>query len=200
MKYLIVGLGNIGPEYELTRHNAGFLSLDRYADANKIKFKTSRLAQVAETKYRGRMLNLVKPTTYMNLSGKAVHYWYQKLQVPLENLLVIVDDIALPFGKLRLRAKGSSANHNGLENIEQSLGTQAYPRLRIGIGSEFNHGEQIDYVLSRFDKEEFKKLDEILKITCDIINSFVTVGIAKTMSHFNRNEGGKELKKEMNET
>src|SRR5271154_510899 len=137
MKYLIAGLGNIGPEYEITRHNIGFLVLDRLADNRKIDFKTERLADKSELKYKGRQLHLIKPNTYMNLSGKAIAYWLQELKIPKENLLIVVDDIALPFGNLRLRAKGSAAGHNGLKNIEELLGGQDYSRLRMGIGSNF---------------------------------------------------------------
>jgi peptidyl-tRNA hydrolase, PTH1 family len=133
MKYLIAGLGNIGPEYELTRHNIGFLTLDRLAEKNSIAFSTQRLADKSEVKYKGRHLHFIKPNTYMNLSGKAIAYWLQELKIPRENLLVIVDDIALPFGSLRLRAKGSAAGHNGLKNIEHVLGVQEYARLRFGI-------------------------------------------------------------------
>lgn len=188
MKYLIVGLGNIGPEYELSRHNAGFLVLDRLADLNRTEFKTSRLVYTAEFRYKGKAIHLIKPTTYMNLSGKAVHYWLQKLQVPLENTLVVVDDIALPFGKLRVRARGSSAGHNGLTNIEEYLGTRSYNRLRIGIGDDFSRGRQVDYVLSRFTDEEIKRLVKILDQACEIIYSFVSVGINRTMNSFNNHK------------
>ena len=146
MKYLIAGLGNIGPEYELTRHNIGFLILDRMADNKSISFNTSRYADKAELKHKGRQIHLIKPNTYMNLSGKAIAYWLQELKVPKENLLVVVDDLALPFGTLRMRAKGSAAGHNGLTNIEQLTGGQDYPRLRFGVGSNFGRGQQVDYV------------------------------------------------------
>src|ERR1041384_7748685 len=140
MKYLIAGLGNIGAEYELTRHNIGFLVLDRIADNHKIEFKTDRLADKAELKYKGRHLHLIKPNTYMNLSGKAISYWLQELKIPKENLMVIVDEIALPFGKLRLKPSGSAGGHNGLKNIEALLGTQEYPRVRVGVGSDYAKG------------------------------------------------------------
>ena len=142
MKYLIAGLGNIGPEYELTRHNIGFLVLDRIADNHKIEFTTQRLADKAELKFKGKQLHLIKPNTYMNLSGKAIAYWLQELKIPKENLLVIVDDLALPLGTLRMRTKGSSAGHNGLKNIEQLLGGQEYARLRFGIGNDFQKGSK----------------------------------------------------------
>src|SRR6267142_3208979 len=158
MKYLIAGLGNTGPEYELTRHNVGFLVLDRLADNHKIDVKTERLAERAELKYKGRQVQLIKPNTFMNLSGKAIAYWLQELKIPKENLLVVVDEIALPFGSLRLRAKGSPAGHNGLKNIELVLGSQEYARLRFGIGNNFSKGNQVDFVLTNFEQEEFDAL------------------------------------------
>lgn len=185
MKYLIAGLGNIGPEYELTRHNAGFLVLDRLADQHKLSFELSRHAEKAELKYKGRQLHLIKPTTYMNLSGKAVAYWLQELNIPKENLLVVVDDIALPFGTLRMRAKGSSAGHNGLKNMELLLGGQDYARLRFGVGDEFHKGQQVDYVLSNFTKEEFEELPPLMDKAIEMILSFSTIGAARTMSLFN---------------
>ena len=150
MKYLIAGLGNIGPEYELTRHNIGFLVLDRLADQHKLSFELSRHAEKSELKYKGRQIHFIKPTTYMNLSGKAVSYWLNELKIPKENLLVVLDDLALPFGTLRMRTKGSSAGHNGLKNIEELLGGQDYARLRFGISDTFNKGHQKNYVLSNF--------------------------------------------------
>lgn len=185
MKYLIAGLGNIGPEYELTRHNAGFLALDQLADAHKIDFTTERLAMHAEMKYKGRTLHLIKPTTYMNLSGKAVAYWLQELKITKENLLVVVDEIALPFGTLRLRGKGSSAGHNGLKNMELMLNGQDYARLRIGVGSDYAKGRQVDYVLSNFTQEEFKQLPEIFSRTTEMILSYCSVGLERTMSQYN---------------
>src|SRR5258708_18650545 len=172
MKYLIAGLGNSGPEYELPRDNNGFLTLDRIADNHKLKFETHRLADKAEFKYKGRQLHLIKPNTYMNLSGKAIAYWLQELKIQKENLLVIVDDIALPFGSLRLRTKGSAAGHNGLKNIEELLGGQNYSRLRMGIGKDFSRGEQIDYVLSKFEKEEFEALPTFMDKSIAMILSF----------------------------
>lgn len=185
MKYLIAGLGNIGPEYELTRHNAGFLALDQLADAHKTDFTTERLAMHAEMKYKGRTLHLIKPTTYMNLSGKAVSYWLQELKITRENLLVVVDEIALPFGSLRLRGKGSSAGHNGLKNMELMLNGQDYARLRIGVGSDYAKGRQVDYVLSNFTKEEFKQLPEIFGRATEMILSYCTAGLERTMSEYN---------------
>jgi peptidyl-tRNA hydrolase, PTH1 family len=185
MKYLIAGLGNIGPEYERTRHNIGFLVLDQLAGQLNVTFSTERLAQHAEVKFKGRSLHLIKPTTYMNLSGKAVAYWLQELKIPKENLLVVLDDIALPFGNLRLRPKGSSAGHNGLKNIELLLNGQDYARLRFGVGSDFGKGQQVDYVLSNFTHEEFKKLPDIMIKANQMIESFCTIGIERTMSQFN---------------
>lgn len=185
MKYLIAGLGNIGAEYELTRHNIGFLILDRLAEQHKITFDTEKLASVAEFKAKGRTFHLIKPTTYMNLSGKAVNYWLQELKIQPENLLVITDDIALPFGKLRMRQKGSNAGHNGLKSIEAVLGGNVYPRLKCGIGDNFHKGQQVDYVLSRFSPEEFGHLPEMLDKACEMVLAFGTVGIERTMNQFN---------------
>lgn len=185
MKYLIVGLGNIGIEYELTRHNIGFLTLDRLADAHNVKFETEKLASTAKISHKGRQLHLIKPTTYMNLSGKAVNYWLQAYKIPVENMLVIVDDLALPFGKLRMRPQGSNAGHNGLKNIEQVLGSTNYPRLRFGIGDNFHKGQQANYVLSNFNPEEQKSLVQHMDKACDMILSFATLGIAQTMTRFN---------------
>jgi PTH1 family peptidyl-tRNA hydrolase len=186
MKYLIAGLGNIGPEYELTRHNIGFLVLDRIADNHKIEFTTQRLADKAELKFKGKQLHLIKPNTYMNLSGKAIAYWLQELKIPKENLLVIVDDLALPLGTLRMRTKGSSAGHNGLKNIEQLLGGQEYARLRFGIGNDFQKGQQVDFVLSNFTQEEFKLLPALMDKAEEMIKSFCTIGPERTMNFFNK--------------
>lgn len=185
MKYLITGLGNIGPEYELTRHNIGFLVLDRLADQYQADFKTEKLAFKSEIKYRGRTLHLIKPTTYMNLSGKAINYWMQALKIPQENLLVLVDDVALPFGACRLRQKGSAAGHNGLKNIEQTLGGNNYSRLRFGIGNDYPQGAQVDYVLSNFKRSEFEALPEKMDKAIDMILSFSTIGATRTMNEFN---------------
>lgn len=185
MKYLIAGLGNIGPEYELTRHNIGFLVLDRIADNNKINFTTSRLADKAELKLKGRQLHLIKPNTYMNLSGKAIAYWLQELKIPKENLLVVVDDLALPFGTLRMRTKGSAAGHNGLKNIELLLNGQDYSRLRFGIGDSFSKGQQIDFVLSNFSKSEIADLPTYMDKAAEMVYSFCTIGAERTMNFFN---------------
>lgn len=186
MKYLIAGLGNIGPEYELTRHNIGFLALDYMAGRHSVAFAQERLAYKAEFRHKGRIFHLIKPATCMNLSGKAIRYWLDNLEIPVENLLVIVDDIALPFGKLRMRTKGSSAGHNGLEHIEQTLGTNACPRLRFGIGDDFPKGKQVEYVLSRFTSEQFEQLPELLKVVYEMTLSFALAGPEKTMSQFNK--------------
>lgn len=185
MKYLIVGLGNIGPEYELTRHNIGFLTLDRLADTKGVSFEVSRLAYHSEFKHKGRSIHMIKPTTYMNLSGKAVKFWMQELKIPIENILVIVDDLAIPFAKLRMRAKGSSAGHNGLKNIEELCGGQNYPRLKFGIGDNFSRGGQVDYVLSPFNKNEFEELPFAMDKAIEMIFSFCTIGISQTMTQFN---------------
>ncbi|MFN5169642.1 MAG: aminoacyl-tRNA hydrolase [Cyclobacteriaceae bacterium] len=186
MKFLIIGLGNIGPEYELTRHNIGFLVLDRLAEKHEAKFSTSRLADHAEFRLKGKSIHLIKPNTYMNLSGKAMAYWMKELNVPKEHTLVVVDDIVLPFGKLRLRPQGSSAGHNGLKNIEELTGGQNYPRLRVGIGSDFGRGQQVDYVLSRFSEEEFKQMPELLDRAGDSITTFCLAGLVTAMNTFNR--------------
>ena len=185
MKYLIIGLGNPGPEYELTRHNIGFLMLDRLAEKERAKFSTQRLADKTEIKFKGRQLHLIKPNTFMNLSGKAVNYWMNELKIPRENIVVLVDDLALPFGTLRLRGKGSSAGHNGLTNIEEILATQQYSRLRFGIGNNFSTGGQIDFVLSRFSEEEFKTIVPIMDKAIEMIQSFCTAGLERTMGTFN---------------
>ena len=185
MKHLIIGLGNIGLEYELARHNIGFLVLDRLADKFDTDFTTNKLAFQTSFKYKSRCIHLIKPTTYMNLSGKAVNYWMSKLKVPKENLLVIVDDIALPFGHLRIRAKGSAAGHNGLKNIEMFMEGNNYPRLRFGIGNDFYSGKQSDYVLSNFTESEFAELPLKMDKAMEMILGFCAIGIQRTMNQFN---------------
>ena len=185
MKYLIVGLGNIGAEYELTRHNIGFLILDKLADEENVTFTHERYANTALVKYKGRQIYLIKPTTYMNLSGKAANYWLSELKIPKENMLVLVDDIALPFGNIRMRAKGSSAGHNGLKNIEDLTGGQNYARLKFGIGDDFHKGQQVDYVLSNFTKQEFADLPFKMDKAIDMIKGFATIGITRTMNEYN---------------
>lgn len=185
MKYLIVGLGNIGREYEYTRHNIGFRVLDALAKASNIVFADRRYGFVAEMKVKGRTLILLKPSTYMNLSGNAVRYWMNKEKIQPENLLVIVDDLALPFGTLRLKGKGSDAGHNGLKNIQSVLGTQEYARLRFGIGSDFPKGAQVNYVLDSFSDEEESALPAKLETCSEIIKSFCLAGIQNTMNTYN---------------
>lgn len=186
MKYLIVGLGNIGAEYADTRHNIGFKVLDALAEASNTAFTTVRYGDIAEMRYKGRTLILLKPSTYMNLSGKAVRYWMEAEKIPADHLLVVSDDIALPFGTLRMRPKGSAGGHNGLKNIAELLGTEEYARMRFGVGGDFPRGRQVDYVLGAWTDEERKALPERLKIFGDAIKSFAAVGTAMTMNCFNR--------------
>ena len=186
MKYLIVGLGNIGQEYADTRHNIGFMVLDEIAKEAGVKFSTLRLASYAEMNHKGRSLHLIKPTTYMNLSGKAVTYWMQDLKIPIENVLIIVDDLAIPFGSVKIKPKGSPAGHNGLKSIEGLLGSNEYPRLRFGIGDNFPKGHQVDYVLSGFDHDEIPELPTLIDKSINMIKSFTTIGIELTMTNFNK--------------
>jgi len=185
VKYLIVGLGNIGPEYTDTRHNAGFMIVDALAESARVTFDDKRYGFVGSLRLKGRMLTLLKPSTYVNLSGRAVDYWLKKEKIPIENFLVVLDDIALPFGTIRLRARGGDGGHNGLIHINQILGTQNYTRLRFGIGSEFSRGAQVNHVLGPFTEEEEEKLPERLKLTSELIRNFVLIGIERTMNHFN---------------
>ena len=185
MKYLIVGLGNIGSEYENTRHNIGFMILDALAKASNIFFETNKLGSTATLKFKGRTFVLVKPSTYMNLSGKAVNYYLQQEKIKQENLLVITDDIALPFGTIRLKGSGSDGGHNGLKNIIESLGNANYARLRFVVGSEFVKGKQINHVLGNFAPEEQTLLAERLTKASEAIKSFGTIGLGRTMSEFN---------------
>ncbi len=186
MKYLIVALGNIGQEYADTRHNIGFMIADALAAKYKVGFSNLKLAYYTELAYKGRKVHVIKPTTYMNLSGKAVNYWMQELKIPVENILVLVDDLALPFGSLRIKPKGSSAGHNGLKSIESVLGSQAYPRLRFGISDNFAKGRQVDYVLSGFDEDEQPELPSLIDRSVEMIESFVAVGSELTMTRFNK--------------
>ena len=189
MKYLIVGLGNPGEEYEQTRHNIGYMALDRFVKtineenpANSCSFSIDRHAYVAQTKVKGRSLVLVKPTTFMNLSGKAVKYWLDKEKIPVENMLIIVDDLALDLGAIRLRMGGSDGGHNGLKDIIASLGHNKFNRLRFGIGNNFARGRQIDFVLGKIEGEDWNVVDEKLNTCSDIIKSFVTIGMDRTMN------------------
>lgn len=186
MKYLIVGLGNIGPEYHETRHNIGFMVVDALAKANNAPFTDGRYGFTANFSIKGRQLLLLKPSTYMNLSGNAVRYWMQKENIPLENVLIIVDDLALPFGTLRLKSKGSDAGHNGLKHIAATLGTQEYVRLKFGIGNDYPRGGQIDYVLGHFDDENWETMPERLETAGEIAKSFCLAGINITMNQFNK--------------
>ena len=190
MKYLIVGLGNIGSEYDGTRHNIGFTVLDAFAKASNTVFADKRYGFVAETSVRGRKLILLKPSTYMNLSGNAVRYWMQQEKVPLENVLIIVDDLALPVGAIRLKGQGSDGGHNGLKHIAATLGTTNYTRLRFGIGNEFSKGSQVNFVLGAFNSDEQRVIDEQLETTTEIIKSFCFVGLARTMNQFNKKGNG----------
>ncbi len=184
-KYLIVGLGNVGSEYEGTRHNAGFMVVDELASAAEAKWSLERHAYRAEIKVKGRQVTLIKPTTYMNLSGKAVRYWMQAEKIPLENVLVVVDDIALEVGTLRMKKQGSNGGHNGLANIEAALGTQNYCRLRIGVGNHFGRGHQIDYVLGKFTEEEMATLDPRIKDAAEMVRCFCTQGADRAMNMYN---------------
>jgi len=186
MKYLIVGLGNIGEEYKDTRHNVGFIVLDAMALASNISFTDKRYGAICEIRYKGRDLILLKPSTYMNLSGNAVDYWLKKANIPLENMLVISDDIALPLGSIRMRSKGSDGGHNGLAHISTTLGTNEYSRIRIGIGNTFRKGAQIDFVLGKWDAEEKKFMKERIAIVTDMIKSFAFTGVELTMTAFNK--------------
>ena len=188
-KFLIVGLGNIGDEYAGTRHNAGFMVLDALAKASNIHFADKRYGFVAETSIKGRKVFLLKPSTFMNLSGNAVRYWMNQENIPLEHLLVVVDDLALPLGSLRLKPSGSNAGHNGLGHIQQVLGTQNYARLRVGIGNDFPRGMQIQWVLGRVDDEEMQVLQPKIEEATEIIKSFVLCGVDFTMNAFNKKKG-----------
>lgn len=186
MKYLIVGLGNIGPEYAMTRHNVGFMVLDRLAATHNFKFSFQKLAFTAELKYKSKQIYFIKPTTFMNLSGKALRYYMDAYSVPLENVLVVVDELQLDFGVLRLKPRGSHGGHNGLKNIQELLQTQEYNRLRFGIGSDFARGRQIDYVLGSFENNQIEDLLINLDRAGDMVLSFCTLGVQQTMNNFNQ--------------
>lgn len=185
MKFLIVGLGNIGTEYQNTRHNIGFNVLDTFAGVSNIVFTEQRYGAVAKCSVKGRTLVLLKPSTFMNLSGNAVRYWLQKENIPVENMLVVVDDLALPFGTLRLKKQGSDAGHNGLKNIQEILGSNVYPRLRFGIGSDFEKGRQVDFVLGKWTAGELEQLKPRIEVATEIIKSFCLAGIERTMTAYN---------------
>ena len=184
-KFLIIGLGNVGDSYRNTRHNIGFKILDALASASNISFEPSRYADISKLKIKGRTLFLVKPTTFMNLSGKAVNYYLQSEKIEPNNLLILTDDIALPFGTLRMRTKGSDGGHNGLKHIIQTLNSTTFSRIRFGVGSEFSKGKQVDYVLGRWSDDEESALQERVDTSIEMVKSFVMVGAAQTMTLFN---------------
>ena len=184
-KFLIIGLGNIGPEYANTRHNIGFDVLDAFVIKHGGFFKSDRLADVAEVKWKGKTFICVKPTTFMNLSGKAFKYWMDKEKIEIENTLTIVDDLALPISKIRLRASGSDAGHNGLKDIQLTLGTDAYPKLRFGIGNDFKKGQQIDFVLGKWNTAEKKIVELKIEKSVEVIESFASIGLSRTMTMAN---------------
>lgn len=185
MNYLVVGLGNIGSEYAYTRHNMGFIVLDAWAQASNIVFSTERYGDIAELSFKGRKIHLLKPSTYMNLSGNAVRYWMNKLNVPVENLVVICDDLNLPFGTLRMRKKGSDGGHNGLRNIQELIETQEYCRIRMGIGNDFKSGEQADFVLGKLSKEDMDEVKELCTKVISGIKDIVFTGVDRAMNSFN---------------
>ncbi len=184
-KYLIIGLGNIGPEYAQTRHNIGFKIIDAFAQKEGLNFKTAKLGDIATFKIKGRNALLLKPSTYMNLSGKALQYWMQKENIPLENILVITDDIHLDFGVIRIKTKGSNGGHNGLKDIQNVLNTSNYNRFRFGVGADFGKGRQVDYVLGKWNDDEKKALTERLDKSTEVIKGFLLSGISLTMNTFN---------------
>lgn len=184
-KFLIVGLGNIGPEYQNTRHNIGFMMLDAFAQSVNAEWQDKRYGFVAKCRVKSAEIVLLKPSTYMNLSGNAVRYWLQQEKIPVENMLVLVDDLNLPFGTIRIRKKGSNGGHNGLGNIQSVLGSDAYARVRFGIGNEYTRGAQINFVLGKWTAEEEQQINDRLKVTTELIPSFCLVGIDRTMNQFN---------------
>jgi PTH1 family peptidyl-tRNA hydrolase len=196
MNYLIVGLGNIGVEYANTRHNIGFMVLDAWAQASNIVFESGRYGSTTTISFKGRKFTLLKPSTYMNLSGKAVRYWMNELKIQPENLLVISDDLNIPFGTLRLRKNGSAGGHNGLTNINELIGTQEYPRIRVGIGNEFGRGQQIGYVLGEFSDDEKKEIPDICKRVIDGVKAWATVGADRAMNVINTKPKQKETEVE----
>lgn len=198
-KYLIVGLGNVGSEYEGTRHNAGFMVVDALAKEADVRWSLERHAYRTEVRHKGRILVLIKPTTYMNLSGKAVKYWLQAEKIELANLMIIVDDIALDPGIIRIKKQGAAGGHNGLTDIETLLGTQAYNRLRIGVGQSFGRGQQVDYVLGKFPAEDMPAMQAAVEEACAAVRCFVTQGIDRTMNSYNKkgNAHGVEVKSEL---
>lgn len=186
MKYLVAGLGNIGDEYKNTRHNIGFNILDAWAHASNISFKDKRYGSVATAKHRGRSYILLKPSTFMNLSGNAVNYWLKKEKIPIQNLIVVVDDIALPLGSIRIRPKGGDGGHNGLEHINRILGTSAYSRMRFGIGDHFSPGQQVNHVLGKWNDKELKSLQPRFDLAIEMLQSFGFIGLELTMTKYNK--------------
>ena len=185
MNYLVVGLGNIGAEYANTRHNMGFMVLDAWAQASNISFESGRYGSTATISFKGRKFTLLKPSTYMNLSGKAVRYWMNELKIPVENILVISDDLNIPFGTLRLRKNGSAGGHNGLTNITELIGTQEYARIRMGIGNDFGRGQQVGYVLGELTQEEKEQMPELCKRVIDGVKAWATIGADRAMNTVN---------------
>lgn len=185
MKYLIAGLGNVGEEYNNTRHNIGFEVVNLLAEEQEQTFELDRYGFMARFKFKGRQVILLKPTTYMNLSGKAIKFWLDKEKISIENLLVVTDDLNLPFGKLRLKGKGSAGGHNGLTNIEQLLSTNRYARMRFGIGDNFGKGRQVNFVLSPFSNDEQRDLPTLIKKCATGVNEYVSIGLTRTMNNFN---------------
>ena len=184
-KFLIVGLGNIGEKYDNTRHNIGFKILDALAKEYEVTFETDKLGDIASFRFKGRTFILLKPSTYMNLSGKAVKYWMNKEKISIENTLIVTDDLNIDFGTIRLKAKGSDGGHNGLKDIQEKLNTTKYPRFRFGVGANYSKGRQVDFVLSEWSKEEESQLIERLPVSCKVITSFGTAGMTNTMNTFN---------------
>lgn len=185
MKFLIAGLGNIGSEYAKTRHNIGFDILDAFAEKHQQYFHSDRLADLCEMKFKGKILLLMKPTTFMNLSGKAIKYWLTKEKIPIENSLILVDDLAFPLDTLKIKKSGSDAGHNGLKSIHEHIGTTAYPRIRFGIGNHFEKHKQVDFVLGKWEASETELVNKKIIACCDIIESFVTIGLERTMNLYN---------------
>ena len=185
MNYLVVGLGNIGAEYANTRHNMGFMVLDAWAQASNISFESGRYGSTATISFKGRKFFLLKPSTYMNLSGKAVRYWMNELKIPVENIIVISDDLNIPFGTLRLRKNGSAGGHNGLTNITELIGTQEYARIRVGIGNDFGKGQQVGFVLGELSKEEKDEMVNISKRVIDGVKAWATIGVDRAMNTVN---------------
>ena len=185
MNYLVVGLGNIGAEYANTRHNMGFMVLDAWAQASNISFESGRYGSTATISFKGRKFFLLKPSTYMNLSGKAVRYWMNELKIPVENIMIISDDLNIPFGTLRLRKNGSAGGHNGLTNINELIGTQDYARIRVGIGNDFGKGQQVGYVLGELSKDENEQMAEICKRVIDGVKAWATIGADRAMNAVN---------------